>query len=68
MRRTLQDIRTNIDHVGCDNATAHEMCDRIETLTFHLLSLLAMSSACTSDMEVTENNRRRELARAALKD
>lgn len=32
MKRTLDDIRMNIDHVGCDNDIAIEMCDEIERL------------------------------------
>lgn len=32
----------------------------------HLRSLLEMSSACTGDVEIIENNRRRDAARAAL--
>jgi hypothetical protein len=32
MKRTLEDIRENLDHVGCDNETAREMCDEIERL------------------------------------
>ena len=32
MKRTIEDIRDNLDHVGCDNETALEMCDEIERL------------------------------------
>lgn len=32
MKRTLDNIRMNIDHGGCDNDTAIEMCDEIERL------------------------------------
>lgn len=32
MKRTITDIRENMPHVGCDNATALEMCDEIERL------------------------------------
>ena len=32
MKRTIEDIRENLDHVGCDNETALEMCDEIERL------------------------------------
>lgn len=32
MKRTIEDIRSNLDHVGCDNETALEMCDEIERL------------------------------------
>ena len=30
--RSLADIRENLEHVGCDNDTAREMCDEIERL------------------------------------
>jgi hypothetical protein len=30
--RSLEDIRDNLDFVGCDNATALELCDEIEQL------------------------------------
>lgn len=32
MKRTLEDIRENMPFVGCDNATALEMCDEVERL------------------------------------
>ena len=32
MTRTIEDIRENMPHVGCDNETALEMCDEIERL------------------------------------
>ena len=32
MKRTLADIRENLDHVGCDNETALEMVAEIERL------------------------------------
>lgn len=31
-RRTIGDIRANMDFVGCDNATAIDLCDRVEAL------------------------------------
>lgn len=42
MKRTLDDIRANLDHVGCDNATALEMCSEIERLR-------ALLRACLTD-------------------
>jgi hypothetical protein len=32
MKRTTADIRENLDHVGCDNETALELCDEIERM------------------------------------
>lgn len=32
MSRAVDEIRENMDYVGCDNATALEMCDEIERL------------------------------------
>lgn len=32
MKRSVDDIRKNMDYVGCDNATALEMCDEIGRL------------------------------------
>jgi len=32
MNRTIGYIRANLDHVGCDNGTALEMCAEIERL------------------------------------
>jgi hypothetical protein len=39
MKRTLEDIRANLDHVGCDNATAAEMCAEIERLIAALVQV-----------------------------
>jgi len=36
MKRAVEEIRDNMDYVGCDNATALEMCDEIERLTADL--------------------------------
>ena len=36
MKRSLADIRENLDHVGCDNETAREMCDHIDALEARL--------------------------------
>ena len=36
MRRTIDDIRSNLDFVGCDNATALELCDEVERLQAEL--------------------------------
>ena len=33
MKRTTQDIRENLDFVGCDNETARELCDEVDRLT-----------------------------------
>lgn len=30
--RTLEDIRSNLDFVGCDNQTALDLCDEVERL------------------------------------
>lgn len=30
--RTLDDIRSNLDYVGCDNRTVLELCDEVERL------------------------------------
>ncbi len=32
MKRSLEDIRANLDFVGCDNETALELCAEIERL------------------------------------
>jgi len=32
VKRTLHDIRENLDYVGCDNETALELCAEIERL------------------------------------
>lgn len=32
MKRSVDEIRENMDYVGCDNATALEMCDEIDRL------------------------------------
>ena len=32
MKRSLTDIRENLDYVGCDNETARELCDEVERL------------------------------------
>jgi len=32
MKRSVEEIRENMDYVGCDNATALEMCDEIDRL------------------------------------
>ena len=33
MKRTTQDIRENLDFVGCDSETARELCDEVDRLT-----------------------------------
>ena len=33
MKRSLTDIRENLDYVGCDNETARELCDEVERLS-----------------------------------
>jgi len=38
MKRSVEEIRENMDYVGCDNATALEMCDEIERLQGLLMS------------------------------
>ena len=32
MKRSLTDIRENLDYVSCDNETARELCDEVERL------------------------------------
>lgn len=32
MKRTIEDIRSNLDFVGCDNETAADLCAEIERL------------------------------------
>ena len=38
--RTLADIRGNLEHVGCDNQTALELCAEVERLTNEVRSLV----------------------------
>ena len=45
MRRTTEDIRSNLDYVGCDNDTALEMCAEIERLRVSL-SLAGLDKEC----------------------
>lgn len=42
MDRTLEDIRANLDHVGCDNQTALQMADEIAQLRANLLRYKGM--------------------------
>lgn len=52
MRRSIKDIRENIDHVGCDNDTAVEMCDEIEGLREALrAATLSAPSPCAGEKE-----------------
>lgn len=32
MKRSTDDIRQNVEHVGCDNDTALELCSEVERL------------------------------------
>jgi hypothetical protein len=32
MNRTIADILDNLDHVGCDNETARELCEQVQRL------------------------------------
>lgn len=45
MNRSLEDILANLDHVGCDNQTAIELCDEIEQLRVALSDSLRMLEA-----------------------
>lgn len=49
MKRTLHDIRENLDYVGCDNETALELCAEIEWLR---KSLLETRNAAAAAMRV----------------
>ena len=32
MKRSIHDIRDNLDYVGCDDDTARELCDEVQRL------------------------------------
>jgi hypothetical protein len=44
VKRSLEDIRDNLDFVGCDNATAMGLCDEIKQLRvgIHRLALMLL--------------------------
>lgn len=56
MKRTLDDIRENMDWVGCDNATALEMCDRISQLEADNAALMeVVRSVCVAMSNIGVN-------------
>lgn len=52
MKRTLEDIRANLDFVGCDNETAREMCDEITRLRAELEIAQATEKGRRTDCDV----------------
>lgn len=57
MNRTTEDIRDNMDYVGCDNQTALEMCDEIDRLTSILTEIERLASEhCDPDADVTDQS------------
>src|ERR1700721_620910 len=56
MRRTLDDIRSNLDHVGCDNATALELCDEIDNLCAQLREAGKRAGLLQQQLETPNRN------------
>lgn len=55
--RTLTDIRENIDYVGCDNATALDLCAQIDRLTRDLDLARAEADRLRSYQDTWERTR-----------
>lgn len=56
MKRSVGDIRANLDHVGCDNETAREMCDEIEKWQRATRDLLLRQGYALESLEPTLRN------------
>lgn len=52
LKRTLDDIRENLDHVGCDNATALELCAEVESLRAQLAAMTERAEKAEAQQEV----------------
>src|SRR6202021_3804824 len=56
MRAPLDDIRSNLDHVGCDNATALELCDEIDNLCAQLREAGKRAGLLQQQLETANRN------------
>jgi hypothetical protein len=56
MQRTLDDIRSNLDHVGCDNATALELCNEIDNLCAQLREAGEREGLLQQQLETANRN------------
>src|SRR6202021_959856 len=56
MRAPPDDIRSNLDHVGCDNAAALELCDEIDNLCAQLREAGKRAGLLQQQLETSNRN------------